>query len=46
VTVASIPVGRAGTPADVATAAVWLASPDTGFITGTVIDINGAQYFG
>jgi 3-oxoacyl-[acyl-carrier protein] reductase len=45
-TVASIPVGRAGTPADVATAAVWLASADTAFITGTVIDINGAQYFG
>ncbi|HEX4401070.1 MAG TPA: SDR family oxidoreductase [Galbitalea sp.] len=45
-TIASIPVGRAGTPSDVASAAVWLASPGAGFVSGTVIDINGAQYFG
>jgi 3-oxoacyl-[acyl-carrier protein] reductase len=45
-TIESIPIGRAGTPADVASAAVWLASAGAGFISGTIIDVNGAQYFG
>ncbi|MFC4242234.1 SDR family oxidoreductase [Gryllotalpicola reticulitermitis] len=45
-TIATIPVGRAGVPADVASAAAWLAQPDASFISGAVIDINGAQYFG
>jgi 3-oxoacyl-[acyl-carrier protein] reductase len=45
-TVSSIPMGRAGTPSDVASAALWLASPDSSFVSGTVTDINGAQYFG
>lgn len=35
------PLGRWGTPEDVASAAVWLASPAAGFITGQVIRING-----
>jgi 3-oxoacyl-[acyl-carrier protein] reductase len=45
-TVSTIPTGRAGSPADVASAAVWLAGEGAGFVNGTVIDINGAQYFG
>lgn len=45
-TIRTIPVGRAGVPADVASAAVWLANRDTGFVTGAIIDINGGQYFG
>ncbi|MGC5249199.1 SDR family NAD(P)-dependent oxidoreductase [Gordonia sp. DT219] len=45
-TVQSIPAGRAGKPADVAGAALWLAGGLSEFVTGTVIDINGGQYFG
>jgi 3-oxoacyl-[acyl-carrier protein] reductase len=44
-TIATIPAGRAGTPADVAGPAVWLASDLSAFVTGTVVDINGGQYF-
>ncbi len=45
-TIGTIPVGRAGVPADVASAALWLASEGSAFVTGTVIDINGGQFFG
>lgn len=45
-TIDTIPVGRAGTPEDVASAALWLASPSTSFVSGIVLDVNGAQYFG
>ncbi len=41
---AAIPVGRAGVPHDVAAAVHWLASADSGFVTGSVVDINGGQY--
>jgi len=44
--ISTIPVGRAGVPTDVASAALWLASDSAAFVTGTVIDINGGQYFG
>ncbi len=37
----STPLGRWGTPEDVARAAVWLASPDAAFITGQAINVNG-----
>jgi 3-oxoacyl-[acyl-carrier protein] reductase len=43
-TVRSIPLGRAGTPADVARAIVYLASEYDGFITGATLDINGGVY--
>jgi 3-oxoacyl-[acyl-carrier protein] reductase len=43
-TVASIPLGRAGTPEDVARAAVYLASEYDGFISGATLDINGGVY--
>jgi 3-oxoacyl-[acyl-carrier protein] reductase len=45
-TITTIPLQRAGTPADVAGIALWLASDPSSFITGTVLDINGGQYFG
>lgn len=44
-TIATIPAGRAGVPSDVAGPALWLASELSGFVTGTVVDINGGQYF-
>lgn len=43
-TVRGIPVGRAGTPEDVARAAAFLASEYDGFITGATLDINGGVY--
>lgn len=39
-----IPLGRAGAPADVARAVVYLASEFDGFITGATLDINGGVY--
>ncbi len=42
--IASIPVGRLGRPKEVADAVAFLASPDSGFITGANLDINGGQY--
>jgi 2-amino-4-hydroxy-6-hydroxymethyldihydropteridine diphosphokinase len=35
------PLGRWGAPADVAQAALWLASPAAAFITGQVLRVNG-----
>jgi NAD(P)-dependent dehydrogenase (short-subunit alcohol dehydrogenase family) len=35
------PLGRLGTPKDVAHAALFLASEGAGFITGEVLDVNG-----
>lgn len=43
-TIAGIPLGRAGAPADVARAVVFLASEYDGFITGATLDINGGVY--
>lgn len=37
----SIPMGRAGQPEDVANLAGFLASPDSDYLTGTVIRIDG-----
>jgi 3-oxoacyl-[acyl-carrier protein] reductase len=39
--VGNIPWGRAGTPADVAHAALFLASPEADFITGEVLSVDG-----
>ena len=41
-----IPVGRLGTPAEIARCVVFLASDDAGFITGSTISANGGQFFG
>ncbi|HEY0646219.1 MAG TPA: glucose 1-dehydrogenase [Nocardioides sp.] len=37
------PLGRAGQPAEVATAFVFLASPESSYITGEVIAVTGGQ---
>src|SRR5689334_5126769 len=39
-----IPVGRLGTPDEIARAALFLAADDAGFITGSTLSINGGQY--
>jgi 3-oxoacyl-[acyl-carrier protein] reductase len=42
--IAQIPLGRAGTPEDVARAVAFLAAEYDGFITGATLDINGGVY--
>ena len=39
-----IPLGKFGDVNDVANAALFLASPDAGYITGQVIHVNGGMY--
>jgi 3-oxoacyl-[acyl-carrier protein] reductase len=41
--VSNIPWGRAGTPADIARAALFLASPEADFITGEVLSVDGGS---
>jgi len=40
-----IPVGRLGEPEEIARCVVFLASDDSGFITGSTLSANGGQYF-
>lgn len=39
-----IPVGRFGTPEDIAASVSFLASPHAGYITGTTLHVNGGMY--
>ena len=39
----SIPLGRLGTPEDIANAALFLASDESAYITGTTIVVDGGQ---
>lgn len=41
---ASIPLGRLGSPEDVAHAVAFLASAEAAYITGTTIHVNGGMY--
>lgn len=41
---AQSPFGRVAAPAEVASAVVWLASPEARFSSGTIVDVNGASY--
>jgi 2-deoxy-D-gluconate 3-dehydrogenase len=36
-----IPLGRWGTPADIAAAVAWLLSDDAGYVTGAVVPVDG-----
>ena len=38
-----IPAGRMGTPEEIAAAALFLASPEAAYVTGTVIHVNGGM---
>ena len=40
-----IPVGRLGEPEEIARIVVFLAADDAGFITGSTVSANGAQFF-
>lgn len=37
------PLGEVGTPAQIALAALWLTDPGNGFLTGTVVPVDGGQ---
>jgi 3-oxoacyl-[acyl-carrier protein] reductase len=41
---ASIPLGRAGTPEDVAGAVAFLVSPSAAYVTGTTLHVNGGMF--
>jgi 3-oxoacyl-[acyl-carrier protein] reductase len=38
-----VPLGRLGEPEDIAEAVLFLASPASNFITGTILDVNGGM---
>jgi acetoacetyl-CoA reductase len=42
--VAGIPVGRLGSPADIARAVAFLAADDAGYITGANLPVNGGYF--
>ncbi|QOL82938.1 acetoacetyl-CoA reductase [Pseudooceanicola spongiae] len=43
--IGQIPVGRLGEPEEIARCVVFLASEDSGFVTGSTITANGGQFF-
>jgi NAD(P)-dependent dehydrogenase (short-subunit alcohol dehydrogenase family) len=40
---AAIPMQREGSPAEIAEAIVWLASPAASYVTGTIMDVTGGR---
>ncbi|MBW8382174.1 MAG: 3-oxoacyl-ACP reductase FabG [Youngiibacter sp.] len=44
VMIAEIPVGRPGEPEEIAAVVAFLASDEAGFVSGTVINVNGGSY--
>jgi 3-oxoacyl-[acyl-carrier protein] reductase len=44
--VKQIPLGRVGSPADVASAVAFLASDEASYITGHVLSVNGGMLMG
>lgn len=43
---AQIPLGTLGQPEDVAAAVAFLASPESGYMTGQTLHVNGGMYMG
>lgn len=43
--IAGIPLGRVASPEDCAAAAAFLMSDDASYLSGQIIDVNGASYF-
>ncbi len=43
---ATIPLGRVGTDAEIAHAVAYLASEGAGYVTGQVLDVNGGMFMG
>jgi 3-oxoacyl-[acyl-carrier protein] reductase len=41
---AHVPLGRLGAPEDIAAAVAYLSSPLAGYVTGTVLHVNGGMY--
>jgi len=41
----TVPARRVGVTADIAAAALFLASEEAGYVTGEVMDVNGGAYF-
>ncbi|HQP38367.1 MAG TPA: SDR family oxidoreductase, partial [Polyangiaceae bacterium] len=39
-----IPLGRLGTPADIAAAVAFLCSEEAGYVTGQVLSVNGGMH--
>jgi 3-oxoacyl-[acyl-carrier protein] reductase len=43
--IAGVPMGRMAEPEDIAKVAVFLASDDSGFVTGQNVAVNGGSAF-
>ncbi|MBL3568466.1 3-oxoacyl-[acyl-carrier-protein] reductase [Rhodovulum sulfidophilum] len=39
----AVPMGRMGTPEEIAAAVVYLASPEAGYVTGATVHVNGGM---
>ena len=40
----NVPMGRLGSPEDIAAAALFLASPGADYMTGQTLHVNGGMY--
>jgi NAD(P)-dependent dehydrogenase (short-subunit alcohol dehydrogenase family) len=39
----SVPMARAGEPEEIATAILWLLSPESSYMTGSFLDVGGGR---
>jgi NAD(P)-dependent dehydrogenase (short-subunit alcohol dehydrogenase family) len=39
----TIPMGRAGTPEEIAEAVLWLLSPEASYTTGAILAVGGGR---